>query len=241
MICLTFDTDHMDEARMGEFLANVSIPGNGTFFCTQRYDCLERTDHEIAPHPCLVEKQGWYNELMVMRNNFPMAVGWRSHSCIYSHLLAEWIGKNGYFYASTSDRLGETGLEPVREAFGVWQMPIYYMDNLDFSNLRFWGSEGHAPFDRGRIARALSEPGLYVFDFHPVHLLLNSPNYESYAAARDKFKRGDPLETLTHKGEGTRSFYDTLVAEISRRGTQSMSLEAALQQHLRTVPERSFA
>jgi ubiquinone/menaquinone biosynthesis C-methylase UbiE len=42
-ICLSFDTDHMNAGQMAEFLAANPLPGRGTFFCTQAYDCLADT------------------------------------------------------------------------------------------------------------------------------------------------------------------------------------------------------
>jgi len=78
MLCLTFDTDHMNEARMGEFLDIVDIPGTATFFCTQNYGCLETSWHELAPHPTLADGNDFRAELERMRQLFPRAQGWRT-------------------------------------------------------------------------------------------------------------------------------------------------------------------
>jgi hypothetical protein len=173
MICLSFDTDHVDEARMREFLATVPVPGAGTFFCTHRYEALG-APHELCPHPYLPDGADWDAELTSMRAAFPEARGWRAHSCVYSHMLAQRIAADGYAYASAYDQLGRVGLEPNREAWGVWHLPIYYMDNLDFSHGRFWPEGTHRPFDGDLITAALAHEGIHVFDFHPVHLLLIS-------------------------------------------------------------------
>lgn len=232
VICLTFDTDHMDDTRMSEFLAGVSIPGKATLFCTQTYSCLNETVHELAPHPYLGANTDWMTELRKMRALFPTSTGWRSHSCVYSHLLSEWVGANGYMYASTQHQLGCVGIAPIRETFGLWQMPIYYMDNLDFSDVRFWGTLARRPFDVTLIERALTKPGLYLFDFHPIHLMLNSPSYEFYAAARDGFKAGGSLRELSYKGYGARLFFEDLLLAMRSRGRQSISLDSALSAHL---------
>ena len=76
MICLSFDTDHMNEARMEEFLDEVTWPGGGTFFCTQAYACLNRDEFELAPHPFLTGNRDWLFELRTKRAEFPKAVGW---------------------------------------------------------------------------------------------------------------------------------------------------------------------
>jgi hypothetical protein len=231
MICLSFDTDHVDEARMREFLETVPVPGAGTFFCTQRYEVLG-APHEVCPHPYLPEGGDWDAELAAMRSLFPDARGWRAHSCVYSHLLAQRIADDGYVYASAYDQLGRVGIEPSREAWGVWHMPIYYMDNLDFSLGRFWPRAEHRPFDPALIEAVLANDGTYVFDFHPVHLLLNTTSAEAYFERRDRFVAGAALDELRCSGYGARSFYDDLCAAMHGTGVESRSMHAALRDRL---------
>ncbi len=228
MICLSFDTDHMDEARMREFLATVAVPGAGTFFCTQRYEALG-APHEICPHPYLPEGGDWDAELGMMRATFPEARGWRAHSCVHSHLLAERIARDGYLYASSYDQLGRVGPEPNREAWGIWHFPIFYMDSLDFSLGRFWPGKTHRPFEPSLIETALADDGVYVFDFHPVHLMLNSTSAEAYFERRDAFKAGEPLDGLRCPGYGSRNFYDDLCAAMREASVDSMAMLDALR------------
>jgi hypothetical protein len=229
MIALSFDTDHMNEARMAEFLADVPLPGGGTFFCTQPYRCLERDEFELAPHPFLGGGRDWLRELKAKRAEFPTALGWRSHSCVFSHTLAEWLCLNGYVYASTHDALGIKGVRPVRQMWGIWQVPIYYMDNLDFSRKRFWPERVEEPFSHSLIDNALNDDGLYVFDFHPIHLLLNSPDAGWYSAVRSHFLRGESTAVLRYAGLGARSFYDKLIAAMQAGGCTSVTIIAGLR------------
>ena len=228
MICLSFDTDHVDEARMREFLELVPLAGRGTFFCTRPYAALDGSGHELCPHPLLPPGGDWDAELAAKRREFPEAEGWRSHSCVYSHQLAERLARDGYTYASTVDALGRCGLAPVREAWGLWQIPIFYMDNLDFSTSRFWPGEEHRPFAPELLEAAFSGDGVYVFDFHPVHLLLNSPSAEWYLRRRDAFVAGEDLGALRFEGYGTRSFYDDLCARMAEAGAESQAMRDVL-------------
>ena len=226
MICLSFDTDHLDEVRMREFLAAVPVPGDGTFFCTQPYDCLGEP-HELCPHPFLGEAQGWAAELQAKRKELPDAVGWRSHTCIYSHLIAQDVAASGYLYASTQYQ-PVAATRPFREVWGLWHMPIYYMDNLDFSHGRFWPEVDHVAFAPEVIDTALADDGIYVFDFHPVHLLLNSVSAEAYLARRDAFLAGESVEELRCDGRGARTFYDELCARMKETGSPSVRMRDAL-------------
>ena len=62
-----------------------------------------------------------------------------------------------------------------------------------------------------------------MFDFHPVHLLLNSTSAEAYLERRDAFRAGAPLDALRCPGYGTRNFYDDLCAAMREAGVESKS------------------
>jgi hypothetical protein len=227
VICLSFDTDRMDEEAMAEFLDTVDLPGTATFFCTQQYDCLASTNHELAPHAVLGAGGDWDAELQSMRAAFPSATGWRSHSCVFSHLLAEQLWKLGYRYVSVHDDLGHPRPEPRRHAWGIWQLPVYYMDNLDFSTGRFWAGD-HTPFSRSIIESALDGDGLYVFGFHPIHIVLNSPSADEYFVRRKRFADGQPARDAAFEGRGTRTFYEELCAAMRSRDAGSVAMRDAL-------------
>jgi hypothetical protein len=220
VICLSFDTDHVDERGIEKFLSGYPLPGNGTFFCTQVYHSLSGTRHEIAPHPFLAAESDWQSELDRRRQQFPDAVSWRSHSCVFSHWLAAWLPRNGYRFVSVFDELGMTGLRPNRLSWGVWHLPIYYMDSLDLGRQQFQ-PEGGGPFDERLIEQAISVPGLYVFDFHPFHLLLNTPSVEFYMTARARFEAGADLLSLRHTGWGAASFFEALCERMREAGLAS--------------------
>lgn len=221
VICLTFDTDHVDERGMAQFLSAYRVPGQGTFFCTRIYDALANAGHEIAPHPFLGPGSDWQSELNRWREQLPAAVSWRSHSCVFSHLLAEWLQRTGYRYVSIFDELGVAGLRPNRLSWGVWHLPIYYMDSLDLGRRQFRPEDSGEPFDERIIEQAVSIPGLYVFDFHPFHLLLNTPSVEFYMTAREKFRAGADLPSLRYNGCGAATFFEALCERMRAAGIAS--------------------
>ena len=176
----------------------------------------------------LTERSDWGLELQRKRNEFPTAVGWRAHSCVFSHLLAQQLANMGYLYVSTHDEFGRSRLRPHRHAWGVWHLPIYYMDNLDFSATKFWPDWDQEPFGSGLIERAIEVPGMYVFDFHPVHLLMNTPHADYYLEQRDRFLEGVPVEKLCYSGYGTRGFFKDLVGAMTRARVDSWRMRDAL-------------
>lgn len=213
---------------MSVFLEEIEIPGEATFFCTQRYVSLGSTAHETCPHVFLNPGTDWAATLAESRKVFPEAKGWRSHSCVFSHILAEQLAASGYEYVSIHDQMGRCDLEPHRHAWGLWHFPIYYMDNLDFSSPRFWGETAEAPFAPSLISNAVNVDALFVFAFHPIHLMLNSPSPESYFARRDRFEAGENAGDLRFEGYGTRTFYDELCDSLRTEGRTSTRLDCAL-------------
>jgi hypothetical protein len=224
VICLTFDTDHVDEDAMAAFLSAHPVPGQGTFFCTQPYRALAYTGHELAPHPTLDSGGDWRSALDASRRQFPDAVSWRSHSCAISHRIAEWLRRNGYHYVSVFDELGISGLRPNRLPWGVWHLPIYYMDSLDLGRFQFQPDWAGRVFDERLIEQATSEAGLYVFDFHPIHLLFNTPSLEFYVTARDRLRAGAPLGSLRHPGWGAASYFGVLCDRMRAAGIASTKM-----------------
>jgi hypothetical protein len=236
LISLTFDTDRMSERALATFLEDVDLPGSATFFCTQVYECLQGTRHECCPHVFLTPETDHTEALERARVAFPDATGWRSHSCVFSHILAEQLARTGYEYVSIHDEMGRTDLAAHRHAWGLWHLPIYYMDNLDFSTSRFWGEDAPAAFAPSYVENAVGGDGLFVFAFHPIHLMLNSPTAEIYFERRDRFEAGAPPEEVRYEGYGTRSFYDDLCAAMRANGLPSVRLDEALAAYRGPAP-----
>ena len=235
MICLTFDTDHLDERRMEEFIHRFRIPGSGTFFCTQRYEALQGRLHELCPHPALDQEGDRQAELDRAKAEFPDARGVRPHGAINSHSLSLEFNRRGFDWVSSREEPGRPGVSAYREAWGVWHVPIYYMDNLDFSFGRFWPDEPATPFGRELLEVATQEPGTYVFDFHPIHLMLNSTSPEAYLSRRDRFLAGEPLEAILCDGYGTRNYYEDLLALMADANVESVRISDALAATTRVV------
>jgi len=230
MISLSFDTDHIDDARMREFLDTVRIPGQGTFFCTQRYEALGEP-HELGPHVRLEAGAKWEAELDAGREMFPDAVGFRAHGCVAGHWLSARVASRGYTYISSQDIFGTPSPGPFREAWGVWHVPIYYMETLDLAFAENWPDEPpHRPFSDELIDRAIGSDELCVFVFHPIHLLLNSESVEGYVARRKELLAGASSDEARHRGTGARTFYDRLVDEMEAAEISSVTLAEVVRQ-----------
>jgi len=233
VICITFDTDWMSDDAMGEFLSRIEWPGQATFFLHQHLPVLHDSGHELCPHPFITDLEDWEEGLAAQAEALPESpLGIRPHSCVFSHMLGLRFAELGYRYVSQTSHLYESGLKPHRHPWGLWEMPIYYMDNMDFCMGNNWGDLTHTPFESKVIERAVSEPGLYVFDFHPIHLALNTTCHEDYTRVKADIVAGkvSPFE-LGGDGRGSRVFFQELCDAMTSAGQRSYSCSEALAEY----------
>jgi len=228
---LTFDTDWMTDVSLQRFLREFPIPGDGTFFLHDELPSMHSSAHELCPHPFLDDLGRWREALALRAAGLPRPPrGVRAHSCVFSHMIGLGLNELGYRYVSQATNLYQRGLTPHRHPWGIWEVPIYYMDNMDFCMPKNWPEDCHSPFSSQVIHHALEQDGLYVFDFHPLHIALNTRSLDDYAAVKDSILRNgaSPFD-LSFPGRGTRTFFLELCAAMRAAGVRSLSCWDALQ------------
>ena len=102
------------------------------------------------------------------------------------------------------------------------------MDTFDISVDRHWGEPVHQRFSVELLETAVGGSGLFVFAFHPIHLMLNSTSVDEYLARRDRFLEGAPLEELRCSEYGAADYYADLIAGMESTGVESVSMSDAL-------------
>jgi hypothetical protein len=107
------------------------------------------------------------------------------------------------------------------------------MDNADFSRLRWWRGRADPPFSEEAFEIAAGGQGVYVFAFHPIHILMNTPDPQYYLDRREAFLQGEDLGSLRFDGYGTADFFKqaceldtefTTVADAVERSTQDEAI-----------------
>lgn len=170
MICLTFDIDWMPEFAIEEILLILEKYNlKATLFCTHKLiNIKDSTNVELALHPNFFPNSSQGNKedeiLCNLKTWFPNAIGMRTHRLFWYSGLLNKIKKYDLVYDSSLFTPFQQGLKPFNE-LGITRIPFWWGDNYHLrSNLSLNTIE--LPF--------LMEPGIKIFDFHPINIYLNT-------------------------------------------------------------------
>lgn len=223
-IFLTFDIDWARDEVIEytlDLLEKAQVAA--TIFVTHESPTLKRMRNnsllEIAVHPNFVplehadynvedflswarEKIKWYKNLV------PEATSIRSHGLMQSSRLMDLFKEMGY--------IRESNLL-ITLSSGMTLLPFYHWNGL-VRVPYFWEDDIHCvEISRGTYKDWKIEPFVYnnsikIFDFHPIHLFLNSDSMERYEKARPFFKDGNELYNFVdNKCIGDRNFLLNLI------------------------------
>ena len=229
MIALTFDTDYLSKDDLQRFVEEFPLPGRATFFLWRPEPGIDLGGHEIGIHPFFEDRAPWRETLarfLERQGGAPTSI--RPHSCAYSHMLGIELVKLGFTTVSQATYLYKTGLEPYRHPWGLWELPIYYMESMDFTFSHNWPAFEHEPFASSVIEQSLTSDGLFVYDFHPLHVICNTSSYPQYQSIREDIVRGrkSPFDVRL-PGRGARTFYLELLERMGQAGVESTSCSEA--------------
>lgn len=199
-IGLTFDIDWSPEFVIRDLIELLmSYKVKATLFCTHRSNVirnLENDDNfEIALHPNFSNGSSHgRTEIDVMDHLLeihPEARGVRSHSLVQSTPVLELFMERKMIYDCNLLMFGQSHLAPFLNWNGLVRIPYYFEDDLYSSYGYPWEIEN----------TDLQSQGLKVFDFHPIHIFLNSNSMDNYNSARNHF------ESITEADESELSKY----------------------------------
>jgi hypothetical protein len=227
-IYLTFDTDWADEAVLRDTLDLLDARRvAATIFATHASPLLaELTSHpriEVGLHPNfnpLLEAgphgSGAATVVGELHGLFPAAVSVRSHSLVQSSGLQHVFARRGLRYEVNQFVPAWSGItcRPYREISGLIRVPYFWEDDVHAMAIE-------RDFERGWEPGALlARPGLKMFDFHPIHVFLNTEHLDRYERSRADHRDAARLAAHRGAGRGTRTFLIDLIDQGLSRGFQ---------------------
>ena len=220
MIALTFDTDWVDEEIL-KVLADRLIDLNlkATFFVTGNYKCLNHKLFEVNPH---VNFNGTYDhyrtEFLKIKKFTPAALAVRNHSLYFHERLRPVLKDLKVKYSSNVFLPLVNDLKPIYIGKDLYELPIYFLD--------YWYLETFATKANFKLsALNLKQNGLKVFDFHPIHLALNTPGIKFYNLNKKYYKNPTKIFEKKFKGEGIANLFDSLLNYIIKNNLKTYQLK----------------
>lgn len=214
MIALTFDSDYMTDNLFEEFFNTVNIPGSGTFFLHKKFEEQHFDGHEIGLHPFLESTPDtWIETTNNLLKNFSRTIrGIRAHSCVNSQPFHGRLPSIGIRYVSHTTPFKVINAEPYLMPWGIWELPVKYMDNMDYCWDINCPTELNKKFDKKFLESVVKMPDtVHVFDFHPIHILMNTPNYEFWSQNRGRLEKV-PVKSLRFEGRGVATYFEELLS-----------------------------
>lgn len=207
---LTFDTDWMKPEWMDQFESTYRFPSEPTYFIHSASEEWRPRRGKAGPHPTVDPLKDPSAE------SFWQADGVRAHSCVSSHMLSLFWAGQGFTYESNTVRLLDSRIQASRSAWGLWDVPIFYMENMDIAFEKNWPRNNHKALDLSLILSKVSDEHLQVFDFHPLHIALNTRDSEDYRKKKLRVLAGENPWKCSSGGWGVRTLFEELVPSLNQ-------------------------
>lgn len=137
---------------------------------------------------------------------FPNAVSVRSHSLTQNTYILEELSKRGIKYDLNNfipffDK--SIYLKPYKYLFNIIKIPFFFED--DFYLIQE---------NKKNIADYINYKGLKVFNFHPIHIYLNTERIERYQEAKKFLNSPKIRDFINTKSYGIRNLFIELIESI---------------------------
>ncbi len=238
-LLLTLDTDWAPDFAI-DFVAEIlkAAKVSATWFVTHQSPAIERLRNqpdlfELGIHPNFLAGSSHGRDTEeILRHCLeivPTATSMRTHALVQSTPLL------GQIITSTSITTDLSLFLPYMP--NISPLEYYWQGRMLLRIPYFWEDdcEMERPKPSWELAPLLSlGEGIKVFDFHPIHIYLNSANMQPYQALKTsvgKLADATTAQTtpLIHQGLGTQTIFLALVKYLADNGKGKMIKEISSQ------------
>jgi hypothetical protein len=221
-VCITIDADwapvEVIDSCVG-ILHEKNIPY--TFFATDDYrnGIVKTTD--VAWHPnFLSDKRLVKSELEYFSQLIPHAKGLRPHRLFMpiEEISRSWLDDYGIKWTSRSS--DPFKITPDIEFDGI---PNFYINWGDY----FYFTEKRLPDWDLMVSK---KRGLYIANFHPIHLFLNTDEEDRYLQAKKNYHNISKLRSLQNKNQyGVRNVFFDVLKLLGHREIEFITISDAYE------------
>lgn len=170
--------------------------------------------HEVGLHPNFESNLSHEDALKKLQDIYPNAIGVRSHALIISSRIYDLYADHKLKYSS-SYYVNEQPFNPFNTIRDILEIPIFFEDDLYFK-------KGDMSFNANNINFPLES--IKVFDFHPVHLFLNTHSTEHYLSSKKYYHNAKELKRCRVKKKGVCDLFHELMEVISKTNSPYTTL-----------------
>lgn len=225
VIAISFDSDWVPDEVLQycvDLLAPYNVPA--TFFMTSQTS-VPLIGYEVGIHPYFPSFD-LTKHIAERMNEYPKAKGSRSHSLFFTERLRESYKKFPLKYQSNTMLYKQASIKPHLISKRILDIPLFWMDYFALE------VEGQKGIDINNFD--LESPGIKVFDFHPVHIYINTCSLGHYEKAKQYNKQPDQLKKLRNKTKpGVKDFLKQLLKKVSEKHLQMMTLGEIYEKYKR--------
>lgn len=229
-IILTMDIDWAHDDVIEYALAILDhYKIDATIFMTHKVD-VDLRNHEIALHPNFTTLN-LESHIRTIYNIYPQAVGIRSHSLFYTERFRDLYPLFEIKYDSNVMMYCQEGIKPYYIMPNVIEMPLFWMDNF------YLEMEKNPSFQPKHLA--LTSPGLKIFNFHPIHIFLNTIDLGVYENAKNVYKNPAELWKFRNNdiNKGVEVFLIRLLSLINENNLKTYKTNEAVEVFTEQVDE----
>jgi hypothetical protein len=213
---LSFDIDWAIDPIIDDVVSLLDAANiKATFFVTHDTKVLNRiranSNYELGIHPnfnplieinpdALSAKETLQDILRVV----PEAKVLRSHGMTHSGRWLSLYKELGIEYLSQYYMGGVDTIQPFSHINGIVEAPIFFADD---------GYAFERDLGKYNVEPSFNEKSefLRVFNFHPIHLKLNTPDMSYYNRSRAFFTNLEELNNSVYEGHGVLSLFKQLI------------------------------
>jgi hypothetical protein len=224
-IALTFDIDWAPEEVIQDTI-NILADFNAkaTFFATHESEILKNVNpsqFEIGIHPNFnglisgSHDSSYKKVVDEILSIYPSSVGTRSHSLFQSSHILDYIKSVGLKYDSNLLLPYSKGLKPFYYPNKLIRIPYFWEDDVHFIFNR--------PF---KLSDVELDPEINIFDFHPIHVFLNTECEYTYSNVKQYYQQPEMLiKGRNTSVEGTRDFLIEVLEYVKHNNLTTIQLK----------------
>lgn len=187
---------------------------------------LSKNKYEIGIHPNLTNNNDWGKAIQDLRNIYPDAIGVRCHGLTQSSDIHGLFINNGLKYEVNTFIPLREGLSPYCRPRGNGEnmvcIPFYWEDDGLFLNSSI--------FDISRLG--MNKKGLKIYNFHPMHVFMNTKSSEHYGSYKQFYHQPDVLMEYRWKGKGIGTLFIELLQYLKDSRTATYTCKEIYEEYI---------